>query len=188
MKEVDCFYAPDIKAWREWLMLHHESADAIWLVMHKKSSGLPTISWSEAVDVALCFGWIDSKKIKINETTGHQFFCKRKAKSTWSAINKRKVEVLQTKGLMMPAGLRVIEIAKKNGSWDSLNDIDNLIIPPDLSSLLAKSDSLKLSYDLLSNSRKKLMLYNLMIAKRPETRQKRLNEIVNELEAASLKK
>ena len=88
------FHAETVEEWRKWLEQNHVSEDSVWLVFHKKSSPKNSITWSESVDVALCFGWIDSKKIKVDEDTSHQFFSRRKAKSTWSKINKEKVKKL----------------------------------------------------------------------------------------------
>src|SRR6476620_4689482 len=102
---ITVFYPENISAWRKWLEKNHLTEIAVWLVFYAKKSGRKTISWSEAVDVALCFGWIDSKKIKIDAETSHQFFSKRKPKSTWSKINKEKVTKLIDNGLMTKAGI-----------------------------------------------------------------------------------
>src|SRR5690606_24902090 len=103
----------------------------------------PSITWSEAVDVALCFGWIDSKKIKIDEETAHQFFSKRKPKSTWSKINKEKVRRLMETGLMTKAGYEIIERAKQNGSWIILDEVEELRIPEDLEIAFKKQKGAK---------------------------------------------
>lgn len=90
MQEIEVFYPESNTVWREWLEKNHHSNQAVWLVFYSKSSKKKSITWNEGVDVALCFGWIDSKKIKIDEETSHQFFSKRKQQSTWSKINKEK--------------------------------------------------------------------------------------------------
>ena len=131
-KEVDVFYPKSPAAWRKWLEKYHFSKEAVWLVSYNKSSNKKSISWSEAVDVALCFGWIDSKRIKIDEETSHQYFTKRRSKSAWSKINKEKVQNLIEKGLMTESGFKSIEIAKQNGSWNILDEVEELIIPKDL--------------------------------------------------------
>ena len=115
-KETQVFYPESQVAWRKWLEENHKTEQAVWLVFYNKSSPRASISWSNAVDEALCFGWIDSKKIKIDPETSHQFFSKRKSKSTWSKINKDKVERLIEHGLMNEAGFLSIEIAKQNGA------------------------------------------------------------------------
>jgi len=155
-------------------------------VFYKKASGIPTVSWSDSVDEALCFGWIDSKKIAIDAEKSHQFFSKRKPKSTWSKINKIKIERLIAEGLMTKAGFESIEIAKQNGSWTILDDVDALVIPPDLESAFAKHPSSKGFFESLSPSIKKMMLYWIISAKQAETRQKRINEIA-ELASQKLK-
>jgi uncharacterized protein YdeI (YjbR/CyaY-like superfamily) len=90
--EIEVFYPISLTAWRKWLENNRLSKQAVWLVFYNKNSEKTSISWSESVDVALCFGWIDSKKISIDKETSHQFFSKRKPKSTWSKINKQKVQ------------------------------------------------------------------------------------------------
>ena len=103
-KEVEIFYPKNKEEWRVWLENNHARLDNVWVVFYKKASRIPTISWSDSVDEALCFGWIDSKKIAIDAEKSHQFFSKRKPKSTWSKINKLKVERLIAEGLMTKAG------------------------------------------------------------------------------------
>ena len=142
-KEIDIFYPTSLTAWRAWLEENHLSKQSVWLVFYKKKSGKKTITWSEAVDVALCFGWIDSKKITIDEETSHQFFSKRKDKSTWSKINKDKIERLIEQGLMTKAGFTSVETAKQNGSWTILDEVEELIIPADLEAEFADKPNSK---------------------------------------------
>jgi len=104
-EEVEVFYPESPAAWRKWLKKNHLKKQAVWVVFYTKASKKPSVSWSEAVDVALCFGWIDSKKIKIDHEASHQFFSRRKTNSTWSKINKEKVRKLMDAGLMASAGL-----------------------------------------------------------------------------------
>lgn len=177
MNTADIFYPATIAEWRKWLKQHHLSKPSVWLVLYAKSSGKPSLTWSEAVDVALCFGWIDSKKIKIDQETSHQFFSKRKPKSTWSKINKKKVEQLIADGLMTKAGHESIETAKQNGSWTILDEVEELIIPKDLEKAFRKHKGAKSYFLGLSRSAKKMMLQWLVLAKRPDTRQKRTDEI-----------
>lgn len=177
-KEVEIFYPKSRAAWRKWLEKNHLSKQAVWLVFYKKSSNKETISWSEAVDVALCFGWIDSKKIKIDEETSHQFFSKRKPRSTWSKINKEKVERLIDGGLMKQAGYKSIEIAKQNGSWILLDEAEELVIPKDLDAKFNTKPKAKDFFLSLSKSVRKSILQWVVLARRPETRLKRITEIV----------
>lgn len=177
MQETEIFYPESLTAWREWLEKNHLSKQSVWLVFHTKYSKRKSISWSNAVDVALCFGWIDSKKIKIDEETSHQFFSKRKAQSTWSKINKEKVKELIDKGLMTQAGLDSIQIAKQNGSWTILDEVEELIIPKDLEKAFRKHKGSKDYFLSLSKTIRKMMLQWIVLAKRLETRQKRIDEI-----------
>ena len=184
-EDIKIFYPASLTAWRSWLELNHQSEQSVWLVFYTKSSGVPTLTWSEAVDVALCFGWIDSKKVKAGPNSAHQLFTRRKAKSTWSKINKAKVAELIDKDLMTEAGHRSIEIAKQNGSWNLLNEVEELIIPKDLAEALQRNPD---AYDFflgLSKSTRKAILQRLVLLKREETRTKRIIDIV---ECASQKK
>src|SRR5688572_3018627 len=168
-EEIEIFYPKSITAWRRWLEKNHLSKQAVWLVFHNKSSQKKSLTWTEAVDIALCFGWIDSKRIKIDEETSHQFFSKRKAKSTWSKINKQKVEKLIAAGQMREEGYRTIETAKLNGSWTIFDDAEELIIPKDLKAEFRKRPVGKAYYESLSRSVKKGILQWIVLAKRPET-------------------
>ncbi len=137
------------------------------------------------MDEALCFGWIDSVKKKLDEERSIQFFSKRKPKSTWSKINKDKVQKLIDAGLISEAGLGCIEIAKQNGSWEILDSVEELMVPQDLEIELNSRPDAMTFFMGLSKSAKKAMLQWLVLAKRPETRQNRVSEIA---ECASKKK
>lgn len=175
--EIEIFYPTNKAAWRAWLQENHNLKQSVWLVQYKKLSEIPSISWAEAVEEALCFGWIDSKKIAIDANQTHQFFSKRKAKSTWSKINKNIVQKLIKEGLMSKAGLECIKIAKANGSWSILDEVEELIIPKDLKFALENNLGAADFFDSLSKSIKKMMLQWIVLAKRPETRQNRIDEI-----------
>ncbi|HEV7333621.1 MAG TPA: YdeI/OmpD-associated family protein [Flavisolibacter sp.] len=176
-ENVAVFYPRSIASWRKWLEKHHLSAQAVWVVFYNKNANKKSISWRDAVDVALCFGWIDSKKIKIDEETSHQFFSRRKPKSTWSKINKERVAKLIEDGLMTKAGLEAIAIAKQNGSWTILDEVEELVIPEDLEKAFRSKQGSKDYFLGLSKSVRKAMLQWLVLARRPETRQKRIDEI-----------
>jgi uncharacterized protein YdeI (YjbR/CyaY-like superfamily) len=176
--EIAIFYPASLAAWREWLVHNHLSQQSVWLVFYKKGSKRQTITWSEAVDVALCFGWIDSKKVKVDQETSHQFFSKRKPNSTWSKINKQKVQHLIEAGLMTEAGYKCIDTAKQNGSWTILDEVEDLIIPLDLETAFANNPVAGDYYVNLSKSIRKGILQWLVLAKRSETRLRRIKEIV----------
>jgi uncharacterized protein YdeI (YjbR/CyaY-like superfamily) len=180
--ETEIFYPKSKTEWRKWLQLNHISKQSVWLVYYNKKSSKESITWSEAVDEALCFGWIDSKRISIDKDTSHQFFSKRKPKSTWSKINKNKVQELIEKGLMTQAGITCIETAKQNGSWTILDEVEELIIPKDLELEFNKKPNAKNFFSNASKSVKKTILYWLVSAKTAETRQKRIAEIIERAE------
>lgn len=177
-KEPEVFYPTSQHAWRQWLEKNHVSEQAVWLVYYSKKSAIKSLTWSEAVDVALCYGWIDSKHIKIDEQTSHQYFTKRKPQSTWSKVNKEKVVRLIEHNLMTEAGMKCIEVAKQNGSWTILDDVEELIVPADLDAAFSKHPGTKDYFLSQSKSARKFMLSTLVLAKRPETRQKRIDDII----------
>ena len=176
MDSIEEFCPKDSAEWRKWLELNHNRKDSIWLIFYKKKSPNHNLSWSEAVDQALCYGWIDSVINTIDKETYKQYFTKRKPKSNWSKVNKTKVKDLIDQGLMKAAGYKSIEVAKKNGSWTILDDVEALIMPKDLEEALAHYQGAQF-FDELSNSVKKLLLYWVKSAKREETRRKRILEI-----------
>lgn len=174
---IDTFYPKSRSEWREWLQNNHIKSLSIWLIYYKKKTNIPTVAYSEAVDEALCFGWIDSKAKPIDDEKFMQFFSKRKEKSVWSKVNKEKIERLTKEGLMTEAGFEIIEKAKENGSWTILDEVEALIIPPDLAAEFEKRPSAKNYFLNLSRTDKRNILQWLVLAKRPETRQKRIAEI-----------
>lgn len=174
--------------WRQWLEENHIEEESVWLVQYKVKSKKTSIPWSDAVEEALCFGWIDSVRRTIDDESYKQYFCKRKPKSTWSKINKEKVEQLTAQGLMAGAGLLTIEIAKKNGSWTILDEVEELIVPTDLDEAFSKEESSKEYYLSLSKSTQKMLLAWIVLAKRPETRQKRIVEIATQAAKQKLPK
>lgn len=178
MKDVEDFCPYDKKDWRKWLELNHSKKEAVWLILYKKKSPNHNLSWSESVDEALCFGWIDSVKRTIDTEKYKQYFSKRKAKSNWSKINKDKVKILIDQGLMKEEGYKSIEIAKENGSWTILDEVEALVIPKMLKEEFANNKDSKEYFERLSKSDKKILLHWVVSAKRKETRQKRILEIV----------
>ncbi|MPR36280.1 YdeI/OmpD-associated family protein [Salmonirosea aquatica] len=174
---IETFYPASPQEWRQWLLENHQSKQCIWLIFYKKKSGRPSITWSEAVDQAICFGWIDSTARPIDEEKFMQYFCKRKPNSVWSKVNKGKVLRLINDGLMMQAGMDSIETAKRNGSWSILDEVEELIIPHDLEKEFSAHPGAADFFDSLSKSTRKSILQWLVMAKRQETRQNRMKEI-----------
>lgn len=178
-KEIESYCPESIGDWEQWLEKNHQSKKAVWLVCYRQKSENESISWSDAVDIALCFGWIDSKRQTLDEFSFRQYYTKRKPTSTWSKINKEKVQQLMDSGQMRPAGYEIIKKAKKNGSWTLLDEVEALIIPDDLEIAFATQKGAKEFYLSLSKSHKKQILSWIVLAKRPETRQKRIDEIAS---------
>lgn len=177
-KETETFYPTNRQEWRQWLLENHNKKQSIWLVHYNKKSNMPSVSWSEAVDEALCFGWIDSTRKSLDNDMFIQFFTKRKPRSVWSKINKEKIERLKQEGLLMPAGLESISIAQQNGTWNILDDVEELEISEDLEMEFNTREGSKEYFLSLSKSVRKSMLQWIKLAKRPETRQKRIVELV----------
>jgi uncharacterized protein YdeI (YjbR/CyaY-like superfamily) len=176
--EIPVICPPSRQHWREWLQAHHAEHLAVWLVYHKKQSATPTLTWSEAVDEALCFGWIDSQAKPINTERYQQFFSRRKPKSGWSRVNKAKIQRLLAEGRMMPAGLASIETAKQNGSWTLLDEVEALRLPADLEQAFGQQPVAHRHFLQLSRTAKRNLLLGLVLAKKPATRQQRIAAIL----------
>jgi len=175
------YYAKDRKTWRKWLEKNHKSSPGIWLVYYKKNSGKTRVSYSDAVEEAICFGWIDSTLNPVDEDSYMQLFMPRKPKSGWSKLNKERVEKMAEQGLMTEAGFEKIELAKKHGTWNKLDQVETFTLPPDLEKVFKTNKEAKKYFDSLSTWNKKYLLYWLHNAKREETRLKRIEDIVQSL-------
>jgi uncharacterized protein YdeI (YjbR/CyaY-like superfamily) len=162
--------------WRAWLRAHHRRRDGVWLISFKKAAGKPRIDYDEAVEEALCFGWIDSKPSKLDAERSMLWFAPRKPGTGWSRANKERVARLIASGLIMPAGLAKIEAAKQDGSWQALDSVEALEIPPDLAAALNKSPNAARHFEAFPRSAKRGILEWIGAAKRPETRAKRVEE------------
>jgi uncharacterized protein YdeI (YjbR/CyaY-like superfamily) len=166
-------------AWRTWLAKNYQRDETIWLVVSKKDAPKPTLSRSEAVDEALCYGWIDGTTRSLDDHYFLQSFCRRKPKSVWSKINKDKVAQFIKEGRMAPPGMESIATAKANGYWSILDDVEALVIPADLEKELKKKAAANTYFKALSRSDKKRLLQWIVTAQRADTRQKRIQEIVS---------
>ena len=175
LDETASFHPANKQEWRQWLEENHLNEEAIWLIINKKSSKRPNLTWPEAVEEALCFGWIDSTKRPIDSIKYEQYFSKRKADSTWSKINKEKIDELTEKGLIFEAGIKAVEAAKENGSWTILDSVEALIVPDDLTAAFEQYGSAFNFYNGLKKAAKKALLHCVVMAKTPETSQKRID-------------
>ncbi len=164
--------------WREWLHKHHNTFEGVHLIFYKVNHENESMRWEKAVKVAICYGWIDSTVKSLGNGKRRQYFSPRNPKSVWSALNKKYIEELVTENLMHENGLKSIEIAKKNGSWTALDDVENGIIPEDLQTEFDKNPKAYNNYQNFAPSYRKGYLYWLNQAKRKATRQKRITEII----------
>lgn len=162
--------------WRSWLEQNWSRAEGLWLVSYKKDTGKPRFEYDEAVEEALCFGWVDSKPNKLDDERSLLWFAPRKRGTGWSKPNKDRVEKLIAQGLMAPPGLAKIEAAKQDGSWNALDAVEALEIPPDLAEALASYPSAGKNFDAFPRSVKRGILEWIVNAKKPETRAQRVSE------------
>ena len=167
---------PDRAAWRAWLAANHTRPTGIWVVMDRRGTNPTVVDYEAAVEEALCFGWIDSKVVKLDVQRTLQWFSPRRPRGTWARTNKERVERLTAAGLMTPAGLAVIEDAKRNGTWTLLDDVEDLVVPDDLAAALAASPPARANWDAFSRSSRRAILVWIVQAQRPETRAVRVAE------------
>ena len=180
---MDIAFMASAADFHDWLAENHATASELWVGFYNKASGKPSITYQEAVDEALCFGWIDSKTVKRDAQSRYQYYCPRKPKSIWSKINKAKIERLIAEGKMTAAGMRVVDLAKENGSWSSIDDIEEGLMPDDLQAAMEAEPAALANFQAFSHSARKLLNYWVASAKRPETRAQRIAIVVSEAAA-----
>jgi uncharacterized protein YdeI (YjbR/CyaY-like superfamily) len=164
--------------WRAWLVANHATAPGIWFVAYKQGTGKPRVTYDELVEEALCFGWVDSLGRRLDEERTMLLVTPRKAKSGWSRPNKERISRLEAQGLIAPAGAAKIAAAKADGSWDLLDTVEALEVPPDLAAALAADAGAAAGFAAFAPSVQKPLLLWLVTARRPETRRRRIEEIV----------
>jgi uncharacterized protein YdeI (YjbR/CyaY-like superfamily) len=162
--------------WRAWLQAHHADSGSVWLVTLKKAAGEPPLTQAEAIEEALCFGWIDSLPRKLDDARTMLLMAPRKPGSAWSKINRERVERLTATGRMSPAGLAKLESAKADGSWSRLDAADALLVPDDLAAALAARPGARGCWDGFPASTRRGVLEWIGAAKTPLTREKRVQE------------
>lgn len=177
MDKPELYFKRDVE-WYDWLLGNHDRYNGVYLIFYKLETKIPTMRWEEAVKVALCFGWIDSTVKSLGNGKRRQYFCPRNPKSVWSALNKRYITDLLANNLIQESGFNSIEIAKKNGMWTFLDDVENLIIPEDLQNQFNENPLAFKNYSNFAPGYRKSYLYWLKQAKREETRQKRISSII----------
>lgn len=164
------------EAWRDWLTANHTRSAGVWLVTFKKHTGNKYLSTDDIVEEALCFGWIDSLPRKLDEDRTMLWLAPRQPGSGWSKLNKERVERMIAAGLMTPAGLEKIEAARQDGSWNALDAIEALEIPPDLGAALDAYPAAREYFEAFPRSAKRGILEWIANAKRPDTRARRIAE------------
>jgi uncharacterized protein YdeI (YjbR/CyaY-like superfamily) len=166
--------------WRAWLAAHHLEPDGVWVISWKKATGKPAVTYGDAVEEALCVGWVDSKPASLDEDRGLLWFSPRRPRSGWSRPNKERVERLVAAGLMEPAGLAVVAAARADGSWSMLDAVEDLLEPDDLARALDAEPRARAAWDGFPRSARRGILEWIVQAKRTETRAARVATTVSE--------
>ncbi len=170
------------KEWEAWLERNHET-QGVWVKFSKKGSGIPSVSYQEAVDSALCYGWIDGQAKSLDEVCYLQRFTPRTSTSNWSKINREKAEGFITEGRMRPSGLRAIEVARANGRWDKAYEGQReMTVPEDFEKALKKNAKARKFFETLNSKNRYAVLYRIQDAKKPETRARRIETFIAMLE------
>jgi uncharacterized protein YdeI (YjbR/CyaY-like superfamily) len=173
------------KQWSHWLARQHNKSTGVWLKLAKKDSGIKSVTYEEALDVALCYGWIDGQKKGFDDKYWLQKFTPRGPKSIWSKINTEKAERLIASGEIKPAGLKAIEAAKKDGRWDAAYASQKkMTVPEDFQAALDKNAKARAAFALLKSAERYSFLFRIHHAKKPETRARHIQKFVEMLEMA----
>jgi len=176
--DLPIFHAESRAQWRSWLAANHDRVKGVWLCSWKASTGRPSCPYPEAVEEAICFGWIDSTVNRLDDERGLQLMTPRKAKSGWTRLNRRRAADMEAAGLMHDAGRRAIEVAQANGWWTIYDPVEDLIEPDDLAAALDADPAARAAWDGFPPSARKQMLWQVISAGRPETKAKRIETIV----------
>jgi uncharacterized protein YdeI (YjbR/CyaY-like superfamily) len=182
MTELETVLFESQDVWEQWLETHHESSPGVRLKIAKKASGKTSVSYDEALETALCFGWIDSQKQRFDDDYWLQRFTPRRPKSPWSAANREKAQNLIAQGKMREPGLREVELAKANGRWEAAYQPQGkMTVPDDLQQALDANDAARAFFEMLDSANRYAVLYRVTTAKKAETRQKRITKYVDML-------
>jgi len=176
--EADRFFAVDRAAWREWLAAHHEERTQVWLILHKKHVEEPSVRYDEAVEEALCWGWIDGLTNSWNARSYAVRFTPRKPGSVWSESNVARVSRMIAAGRMTPSGMALVEEAKRRGTWDQAASGRLDVTPPDLGAALAGVPAALARWETWAPTHRRQYVYWVLDAKRPETRARRIADVV----------
>jgi uncharacterized protein YdeI (YjbR/CyaY-like superfamily) len=172
------------KKWADWLAKQYDISAGVWLKLAKKDSGVPSVTYEEALDVALCYGWIDGQKKGFDDKYWLQKFTPRGPKSIWSRINTEKAERLIASGEMKPAGLKAVEAAKQDGRWEAAySSQKNIAVPEDFQAALDKNKEAKAFFTTLNSVNRYAILFRIETAKKAETRTRRIQQFIKMLES-----
>ncbi len=171
-----------IEQWRAWLADHHESSGGVWLVGWRTSDGGPRLRYEDTVVEAVAVGWVDSIKRVIDDDRSMLWFAPRRPASGWARPNKERVALLEEQGRMLPAGRRAVEVAKTNGAWSKLDDVENLVVPADLAAALAARPGAAEQWEAFPRSVKRGILEWIVQARTEPTRVKRVTETADKAE------
>ncbi len=173
------YHAESRPQWRAWLEANHDATPGVWLCSWRTVTGRPTCPYPAVVEEAICFGWIDSTASRLDDERGLQLLTPRKAKSTWTRLNRRRVADMEAAGLMTDAGRRTVDVAKRNGWWTILDPVEDLVEPDDLSTALDTNPTARVAWDAFPPSARKAMLWWVISAAKPDTRERRIGTIVS---------
>jgi uncharacterized protein YdeI (YjbR/CyaY-like superfamily) len=165
-----------VEEWRAWLEEHHATSKGVWLVGWKKDTGRPSVPYEDAITEALAFGWVDSQGGHLDEQRQKLRFSPRRPKSAWARTNKERVARLVAEGRMRPAGQAAVDVAKANGYWSILDDVEDLVVPDDLAAELDRHPGARANWDAFAPSARRMILWWIVQARRPETRRARIAE------------
>lgn len=177
-KNFPVYYFENIESWETWLSENHDKNQNIWLILYKEHSQTPTLNHTRALEIALCWGWIDSKKNERNEDSYYLFFAKWNPKNNWSRADKTKIEELLAENKLQLPGLEMIKYAKKTGTWNALDNVENLVIPHHLKIGFDKKPKARKNFEAFPYTVKRATLEWLFSAKRVATRLKRAEKII----------
>lgn len=181
--ELPIVHFPSRQEWEAWLEENHAGSAGLWLKLARKSSGVPSVSYAEALEVSLCYGWIDGQKASGDDLFWLQRFTPRRPKSKWSEVNREKANELIALGKMKPAGLKEVEAARKDGRWElAYKSQRNMPVPADLQAKLDQNPEAREFFQRLNSANRYAILYRIHDAKKPETRARRIEKFVAMLE------
>ena len=174
------------KEWRKWLEKNHQTESSVWLIIFHKCSEVKSVYYDEAVEEAICFGWIDSIANKRDSESKYQLFSRRKPGSKWSRLNRQRSAKMISQGMMTPSGQAVIDRAMKEGTWEALEQVQSAVIPDDLRKLFNKNKTALKNFQAFPPSSKRIILEWILNARQPQTRERRIAQTV-ELAAKNIK-